>query len=91
MTTNVEGGNASTTRKLIQALFFVLFSIGCSIIAGYIIALVVSATGVIAMGWVAASIAFIYLLHSGLFMKAYNFWMAIASHLGDFVETVQFA
>ena len=91
MTTNVEGGNASTTRKLIQALFFVLFSIGCSIIAGYIIALVVSATGVIAMGWVAASIAFIYLLHSGLFMKAYNFWMAISNHFGDFVETFQFA
>lgn len=84
-----KASGSQTMRKIVQAIFFVLFVIACSLLAGYIIAVVFSITTVVAMGWIAASIAFIYLLHSGLFMKAFHFWMGIAEQVANIIDLIQ--
>jgi len=76
-------GGDDTFKKVIIAVFFAIFVIGASVIAGYIVSFVTALTGVIAMGWIAAVISFTYFLHTGLLTKAYTSWMSIASKIGS--------
>lgn len=78
-------------ESIITAIFFTIFVVGYCSAAGWIVALITTVTGVLAMGWVAAAVVTVYLLHSGLFSAAFNGWIKIGQRIAAVISDAYYA
>lgn len=73
-------------ESIVTAIFFTVFVMGYSMAAGWIVAIITAVTGVIALGWIAAAIVTVYLLHSGLFSAVFSGWLNIGKHIANAIS-----
>lgn len=78
-------------ESIVTAIFFTIFVVGYSSAAGWIVAFITAATGVLALGWIAAAIVTIYLLHSGLFTAAFKGWINIGQRIASVIADAYYA
>lgn len=78
-------------ESIVTAIFFTVFVVGFCTAAGWIVAFITSITGVIALGWIAAAIVTVYLLHSGLFSTVFSGWLNIGKRIATVISDSYYA